>query len=241
MKWQFTVFLSALVLASTGHAASRTNEPDIVDSALTKGLVPVGFDDNDRVQVVVRGTFPSTCYKVGPHEVKVDAAPKTIVLRQKAYRYKGLCLNVTVAFTQVVEVGLLAEGQYAIEDNVSGRAIGNFSVTRSTTSNPDDYLYAPVADAYSETDANGHRWLALTGSFPNRCMRMKEVRISYYPEVIVVQPIAEMVAATRYAPCTQGEFRYSEKVALRDSLNGGTLLHVRSMDGQAINKFIQFH
>lgn len=241
MKWPLTILLSALFFSFPGHADTRGNEPDLVDVSLGKGLVPVGFDDNDRVQVVVRGTFPSTCYKVGPHEAKVDPVSKKIVLRQKAYRYKGMCLNVSVAFTQVVEVGLLGEGQYSIEDNLSGKAIGAFAVTRSTTSSPDDFIYAPVSDAYAETDVDGHRWLVITGSFPNRCMRMKDVRISYYPEVIVVQPIAEMMAASRYAPCTAGEFRYSERVALQNSLYGGNLLHVRSMDGQAINKFVTFH
>src|SRR5262245_14379881 len=112
MGWERTwsVLFSGIFFAATALAAA--DAPQIVDVSLGRSFVPIGFDNNDKVQVTVAGIFPDSCYKVGEYRTQVDDATQTIFIQQSAYRYGGECLPVTVPFTQVVDLGILREGNY---------------------------------------------------------------------------------------------------------------------------------
>ena len=69
-----TSFLTSSGLANDGQ------EPALVGAPVEKVFVPLGFDDNDNVEVVVHGHFQSTCFKVGPSTATVDAAAKTVTI-----------------------------------------------------------------------------------------------------------------------------------------------------------------
>jgi len=211
--------------------------PKIVNVEVRKTYVPTGFDDNDRIQLMAAGTFPNTCYKVGHYTTEIDAQTKTIRIRQSAYQYFGVCLNLVVPFSQIVDLGPLKAGTWQLVDASSGKAMSSFSVTRSTKPEPDEYLYAPVSDAYVHRDAaTGKDTVTLQGTFTDRCTQLKEVRVHYYPEVIVVQPIA--VHIEKRDGCAYELVRFSETVNLAEGLKGTYLLHVRAMNGQAISKLV---
>lgn len=224
---------SALSAADSG--------PTSVSIQLSKAYIPIGFDDNDRVQVVVEGTLPNSCYKVDPLISVVDTKNRTITLEQKALLYPGVCIETLVPFTKVAEIGLLSEGSYRLQDKMGKEDLGTLPVTRATKSEADDYLYAPITDAYvtvSTRDANTKKFkLHLTGAFTDRCTKLKNVVIHYYSDVIVVQPIA-VRAGTR--GCTGVKSRFSWDEELNSDLKGSKLLHVRSMNGEAINKVVDF-
>ncbi|NBW99597.1 hypothetical protein EBR03_08505, partial [bacterium] len=59
--------VSFLMAGGLVFADTNPNAPKTVETALTKAYIPLGFDDNDRIQIAVAGTFKNTCYKVGPH------------------------------------------------------------------------------------------------------------------------------------------------------------------------------
>lgn len=231
MIWKIGVFTAAFFLSVTSYA----KKPSIVGISVEKSFVPVGFDDNDRVQVTVAGAFPSTCYKVDTAKATVDAEQKAIRIWQTAYKYGGPCLRMIVPFTDVVDLGIVREGDYNLYDGPSGKWLGKLPITRSSHPGPDDYLYAPVNDAFLITDAAGTKTLTLIGEFSDRCTELKEVRVHYYPEVIVVQPIARR---TEIGPCEAMRNRFLKTVPLDPALRGTYLLHVRSMNGQAINKVV---
>jgi hypothetical protein len=84
-------------------------------------------------------------------------------------------------------------------------------------------------------DADSHRTLILDLKLPDSCCRLVRVDIHYYSDVIVVQPIAERSVSMECAPAFH-PFRVT--VPLRDDLSGRFLLHVRSMEGRALNKLI---
>jgi hypothetical protein len=143
-----------------------------------------------------------------------------------------------VPFTQTVDLGILEEGVYSLTDAHSGKVIGSLPVARAKTMAPDDFLYAPVTDAHIRTK-DGKNFLFIHGSFTDRCMSLKEVMVSYQQDVIVVQPIAKYNNPNQ-DECGYYLTRYRTEVELKSGLTGEWLLHIRSMDGQAVNRFAQF-
>lgn len=232
MTWKLAVFATAFAL---GLAAQGDQNPEIVDVSLQKSFIPIGFDDNDRVQVTVEGMFPNTCYKVSTTGASVNEEQKTIQFRQTAYHYSGVCLQMIVPFTQVVDVGLVKAGEYDLYDGTSGIWLGKLPVNRATHPEADDFLYAPVTDAFLTVDASATKTLTLVGAFSDRCTVLSDVKVSYFPEVIVVQPVAKRLGER----CEPGTIRFTKTIELDASLKGTYLLHVRAMNGQAINKIVE--
>jgi len=240
MGWVHLTFASLFFfVASTTAMAADQLLPEKVNVPLSKAFIPVGFDSNDRVQVTVEGTFPNTCYKVGPYSVQKDESAKAIRIQQTAYKYTGTCLMVQVPFVQTIEMGLLREGGWAIIDAGSEVNLGTLPVEVAKTESPDEFLYAPVGEANVFKDPTTNKTsLGLNGTFTDRCTTLKEVRVQYYPGVVVVLPIAEHNVAGR--ECGPQMTRFTHTLELKDGLEGVALLHVRSMNGQAINKVVEF-
>ena len=107
MKYKLHYITAVFFLCAAAHADFR---PRIVDMELNKAYIPIGFDDNDNVQVMVTGVFNNTCYRVGPTTVHVDETTKTIQIRQSAYDYGFECLQIELPFAQVVNIGLVPAG-----------------------------------------------------------------------------------------------------------------------------------
>lgn len=218
-------------LAFSGPLRADT-EPIITNWNVDQAFVPVGFDDNDKVQITVEGTFPSTCYKVGPYDVRTDEESRTMFLYQRAYKYGGTCLRMIVPFAQTMDIGMVKPGDYSLVDGYTGKSLGKLPVLVASNPGPDDFLYAPITDAWvTINETTRETTLNLTGTFTNRCTKLKEVKVNYNGNVIIVLPIAEHVSR-----CEDAKSRFQYKMRLQDGLQGTYLLHVRSMNGQAINK-----
>ena len=232
MKKLLSVFLAVFTLA--GARASEDTSPELVSIPLAKAFVPIGFDDNDHVQVVVTGEFPDTCYKLGPVTAKKTASG--IEILQQAYRHNGGCLDMMVSFSQVVDLDLLKAGDYEIKDSASGKTIGKLPITVAKAPSPDDYLYAPVEEVMVLEERGGKGpTLYLTGNFPSNRMQIKEVRVQRYNDVVVVQPIMQIVASAGEGRAAAHP-RFEVKQSLSNLPRGNFLLHVRSMNGKAVNK-----
>ncbi len=229
----FRLFILTFLFQSIASFAN--DKPTTVNVPLDRAYAPVGFDDNDRVQITVAGTFSNSCFRVQDSGVNVDEKQQTIHVWQTAYKYGGNCLRMMVPFTQVVNVGLIAAGQYTVLDKASGSEIGKVAVVTSTHPEADDYFYAPIHDAYLDAEVSGDKAVILVGEFSDACTEIDDVKVAYYPEAIVVQPIARRSEGV----CTLMKMPFIKKVDLDPSLKGTRLLHVRSMNGQAINKIVE--
>lgn len=233
MKHGLLVLLAGFVFGAGVRAADDTT-PELVPMPLTKAYVPIGFDDNDHVQVVVTGQFPDTCYKLGP--VTAQKTATGIEVLQQAYRHNGGCLDMMVPFSQVVDLDLVKAGDYEIKDRTSGKAIGQLPVAVAKAPSPDDYLYAPVEEVMILEERGGKGpTLYMTGNFPSRRMQVKEIRVQRFNDVVVVQPIVQ-IGANANEERANAHPRFEVKKALTDLPKGNFLLHVRSMNGKAVNK-----
>jgi len=235
MGWKLGVFVLGLALFFPINIFA--DAPTVIPVGLDRSFVPVGFDDNDRTEIHVAGVFPDTCYKVGPTRFDVDKTNKIIAIEQSAYHYSGVCIRVIVPYSQKIELGILESGNYQLKDATSGKMLGSLPVGLAKTESADDFLYAPVSDAQIRNH-DGKNYLYLRGSFTDRCMTLKEVVIHYYQEVIVVQPIAKYEGTADN--CGYQMIRYHQEVPLKEGITGDWLVHVRSMDGKAVDRFAQF-
>jgi len=234
--------MSAASVLSPGNALGADNLPglpELVKVLPQQVFAPSGFDDNDNAQVVVTGTLSSTCYKAGPATAKVDQTAKKIYVETQAYFYPGCwCLQVETPFSTVLDLGPIASGTYEVvgyAQNGTTRTLGNLPVAISAQADADDYLYAMVNDAYV-TQANGGRQLVLNGQLGNDCISLKEVKVIRKKDsVIEVLPITEYKNNTL---CRQVTIPFQTEVDLGAPIRAKTLIHVRSLSGQSINKMI---
>ncbi len=225
-----SLLLSGVVIAQEGGEG-----PSLVDTVFSGSYIPIGFDSNDQIQFVAEGVFPNSCYRKGPVEVVIDEEAKRINLSSQSYVYSGMCLQVLVNYSKVINVGVLSPGTYSITQGKDEQVIGSLPVKPNTVEGVDDFPYAPVNQAMLTRDVDGVT-LTLTGTFTNSCLSLGDVVVTPQKDVVVVQP---MVKVDDSGGCTNGKFRFTyEKLIAGKILSGRYLLHVRSMNGRSVNSLV---
>lgn len=227
-----TFLMATLVLAALVPAVVKA-ELTTLDVGFHTGYIPNGFDTNDTAQIVGEGLFSNGCYRPAGVDFSVDHVKKEITLNPKAYHYDGVCIQVLVPYSQVVDVGILKAGKYTVKQG-DQKNLGELNVKLATNSSPDDYLYAPISQAYV-TSSKGEVQVKISGEFTNSCMSLVQVLTEVQPRVIVVLPIAELVDGPL---CAQGMFPFEKTITLKNVKPERYLLHVRSLNAKAINNLV---
>ncbi len=229
--WTISVLSMAFALA-----AQADDSVEMVEYGYHTSYIPGGFDSNDNAQIVGEGIYPDTCYRPASPMVKTDPVTREVRVAPYAYHYNGICLKMLVPFDQTLDLGILPAGTFKIKQEQRGRDLemGTIKVGVAASSDADDFLYAPVSQAYAET-ANGKTKIRVTGSFTDSCMKLTDLIASVEPKVLVVQPIAEREGR---ADCTSGNFPFDRTVELNGVSRGRYLLHVRSLNGKAFNHLV---
>lgn len=237
MIWVFTFAL----LHSETSFAILSPTPRVFSVVPEKIFIPGGFDDNDRVQLILRGNLLNTCEKVGPIQTQIDKKNKKISINQKVFAYAGdWCVQMIIPFTQTIDLGMLEVGEYqvvSIDKFGTELTVGLLPIAPNQSPNADDFLYAPVEQIFIENNSTGHgNTLTLSGNFPNQCMKIKEIKIlERTAQVIEILPITEV---TQELPCENKQIKFKSQIQLKDLPKGITLLHVRTMNGKAINQVV---
>ena len=229
---QFIISLIAFAFVMSTYANSH--QPKQVPIGFEKLYVANGFDDNDNVQLVGEGYFPDSCYRSADVKATVDHVKKIVRVKTTAFLYEGICLTVILPFDRVVDLGILNAGIYKVVRDIDSVEIGRVGIKASLTKDADDYLYAPVSQAFFLARDHSNK-VSLTGDFPSSCMRLKEVRHIVQPDVLVIQPIAEIDPKVK---CAHGKFHFETTLEIGEMKSGRYLLHVRSMNGKAINSLV---
>jgi hypothetical protein len=234
---------TCLASGATARADLLPNLPSLVILPTQEVFAPASFDDNDSAQITLFGELPNTCFKAGPAAAKVDRAAKTIVIRNQSYHYPSCwCLDVRAHYSKTLELGVLPAGRYQVwveQQNGERKARGTLTISVSTKATPDDHLYAMIEDArVTPADEGAPKTLELTGVLASSCMELSEVKVAYRaPNVIEVLPIVSIGSG---ATCDQKRRPLKHEVALSPAWKGPTLVHVRSLNGQALNKVVHF-
>ncbi len=239
----FATTTACVAFSFAAHATAGSSV--LVQAPVEKIFVPQGFDDNDKVELVVHGHFTSSCYKMGPVDATIDAARKKIVVSAEAYYYPGaVCLQMMVPFIKSVELkGTLPTGNYTVEvANRPTAETSTLSIARSTRPDADDFLYAAVHSATLDVDTNGDQELVLKGQHPftiQGCIKFDEIKTYLSPsKVLVVQPITKIVSDDDECVGRVNN-RFEIRKKLTPDLNKGEyLMHVRVLDGNSVNQLL---
>jgi hypothetical protein len=228
---------SSVALASEG----RQPRPELVRAPVDKIFVPHGFDDNDNVELILKGEFPSTCYKAGPVSFNIDQASHKIIITAQSYRaQQTICADVMIRFVQPVHLGVLDEGTYTVEvQDTPQVAPLQLTIERAKKPTQDDYLYAPVDVASVQRDENGDDVLRIEGEYPymlTGCMVTREIRAQYDSNgVLVVQPISELTEGDECTAQNQKTHYLIKKDLGKLRTQGEFLIHVRTLNGLSLN------
>lgn len=228
------------LFAPFGHAEENPTE---VPSPVERIFVPHGFDDNDDVEIIMHGDLKDTCHHIGRTGADVDEEAKHITVWASAYVYEANegCAQTEAPFLQTVRVGLLKPGRYTVSYRDDASLQSEFNVRPATAITPDDFMYAPVENAAVFAAEDGAQTLVLQGHYPYMyvgCMQIKEVRMTREGDVLVVQPITEVLQGDvcRQRPSDQS---YKMTVTVTEPLSTEGLLHVRGLNGDSLNRLVQ--
>jgi hypothetical protein len=242
MNWTLlTVLLTSAIALAPNANADGFPKPTLVNVPLEHVFMPSGFDDNDNAQIVIHGEFPSTCYKAAKPQVRVDRKSHTIAISARAYVYTGcFCAEVMVPFSQTIDLGVLGDGEQRIvelDDKGKLRKERFMNISRSMSSAPDDFLYAPVKQVIVDRTVSP-AGLILTGTFPNDCMTLGKVKVlTRKKDIIEVLPIADYAENRK---CKAVSRPFVHRIRLKSEPTGDVLIHVRALNGQSLNQVERF-
>jgi hypothetical protein len=234
--------LLLVVVASSGADADTALDggsfppPELVQISSQGLYAPPMFDDNEPVEVVVHGALAGTCYKIAQPKVSISRADRLITIVPQAFRYTSRrCLDMSVSFTQSIDLGLLSQGHYRVLEYGPGGKPAHetsFSVEPSISDAPDDFLYAPVTGVRADFSQTPPAMI-LTGEFSSNCMELQETRVLHRAaHVIEVLPVAAYKGGSS---CHDDPRSFKVRVNLPPIEPGTTLIHVRSLSGAALD------
>ncbi|MFY7928335.1 MAG: hypothetical protein ACOVS5_05655, partial [Oligoflexus sp.] len=233
----------ALFLSASAFADAPEQDPVEIPAPVEKIFIPMGFDDNDNIEVVIHGNLPDTCHTVGKASAQVDPVTKEVRVKATSFKYPGkFCIQSITPFIQTISLGVLKEGDYQVYYDRDAAIRSKLNIARRKTESPDDFLYASVENAAIDVNfETGKQSLKLSGHFPYffvGCMVLRDVRTVRAPDdVVVVQPIAEIID-TPECETQPADKAFEYTAGLKEPFYGEGLLHVRALNGTSINRFI---
>lgn len=251
-------FSLVLVLASSPAVFARNHSMDtggqLVEIPVDTLLAPVqGFDENDDVQVVLHGHLPNSCYRLHHSQVDRGSQPGEFKVKQfAAKRTDGVCGNdhsmpehykLAAPFTNVVSIGSLPSGTYDFNYTLNGDRVGKRLLTVGTANQAreDDYPYAAVSSVSTADVIHKEQGIRVTlsGVLTSSCSYLdtKNIQIEKLNDVYVVKPVLRIKTGVM---CIQSLTPFSRTVELGSNHQvGDFLIHVRSMNGMAVNKVVE--
>jgi hypothetical protein len=240
-------FATAALLAASTYAEPSTpmKEPLRVNNI----FVPhEGFDDNDNVEFVLDGELKNACYQLGMSSVKVEGnvinvsleshrADDTYCVQDDAVLPEAILAP--VPFYKEIELGQLKAGEYIVRYE-TGSAVVNktFHVAQAPTNRQDSLNYAPVENASIDSivKIGDTVKLRLTGVLTSSCMHLRdEALVSQEGDVVVVQPLVRVDLTSK---CLMYLRPFSQDVTVPNLAEGRYLIHIRSMNGRALNRVL---
>lgn len=234
---------SILIIFSTVLSISHTASANRIFPLKPQyAFTPKGFDSNDNAQVILAGAFGDYCMKIGATKQKVDQDKKKIYIQQ-SYSTNQDCNDIEMYIPYSVEVNLgpLREGNYEVlvldTDNqytlMSTLPIA--AAKKSANGHSDQLLYAPVSSIEFKNTNRATPQLEIKGVFTNTCLNFTSVQVhARMGDVFEILPIV----SDRKSNCAVSIQPFTKTIDLPGFPLRNTLIHVRSMNGQAINKVI---
>jgi hypothetical protein len=229
------VMISGLAYAAPSEMKAASQQTEAQPVRFEEVFVPAGYDSNDNVQIVAEGTFADGCWSLHETPVATDLERHRITIKPSAHRSGEVCVQPAIRFQELIHIGQLPAGQYEIVQGENAEHLGQISVASASTDKVDDHTYAPVSKVEFRSENHG-TGIRLSGQFSSSCMEVEDVMISVQNNVIVLQPIMNL---RNELDCKKGTFPFKATTFIDFMQEGRYLLHVRTMDGLAINRIVE--
>lgn len=195
--------------------------------------VPKGFDSNDNVEVIVTGELPNTCYRRPYGEVKVINQSISIdVKATKIIDKNTICIEAIVPFMLSVPVGQLDEGSYriAVNPGTESEKDSELSIEQANSRGIDNFTYANVTSIKQIPNTS---YINIEGYHPSSCMDIERVEVvaNQNHDTYSVMPIIKQTKTV----CDRMIKPFSYHLELPSLNPQETLLHIRKIDGSALN------
>ncbi len=210
---------------------------------------PDGYDDNDDIEIIVEGYTPSFCH-VSP-EVKVkkleqeDGSKKFEISATATFIQQSRCTKVMIPFRKLIHLGKLTisknylqevhliEANNAINLKTKKRSIIRLPLKIRKASNAliDEKIYANVEKIIPKSKYS----LSLVGTNTSDCFEVQDVEIIQNKYSIVLLPIVSKNKNKNCWPPRKSYFSIDVDLPSQYLTNEKTLLHIRTMGGNAIN------
>ncbi len=199
---------------------------------------PAGFDSNDNTEIVITGYLPNLCYKAPKSTVTVKNGKISVTMNaMRRNNGMALCTVIKLPYTETVDIGVLDKGKYqvAVNEKTSLEFLGKLAVAEATSNSIDDVIYANVEKV--ERLVSDKRTVLLTGYNPSDCFELKEIIVKDNgSDTYSILP--KMKQVKEFCPKKMIPFTYEFEVPETLSAEK-VLLHVRVMDGRAVNAFFE--
>jgi hypothetical protein len=240
-------FATVALMAATTHAEPSTpmKEPLRVNNI----FIPTeGFDDNDNVEFVLDGDLKNACFQLGMSSVKIEG--NVISVSLESHRADDTyctqddavlpeAIQAPVPFYKEIELGQLKAGQYTLRYETASLVVNRtFNVAHAPTNSQDSLNYAPVQNASIDSivKIGDNVKLRLTGVLTSSCMHLRdEALVSQDGDVVVVQPLVTVDLTSK---CLMYLRPFSQDVTVPNLAEGRYLIHIRSMNGRALNRVL---
>jgi hypothetical protein len=199
--------------------------------------VPKGFDNNDSVEVVVSGFFPTPCYS--HNKVEVDTKKNIVKIRMTALlsddHFKW-CPEMVVPYFETVSVGNLKAGEYKVVVNSENKNFlkGKIGVDEATSSAIDEHVYAFVEGIERVGSTNEFILKAVEHS---DCLALDRIdAFDNGQDVVSILPIMKRVKFG----CNPQEKKveYRTQIDFTNMKGDKALVHVRTMTGKSVNGLV---
>lgn len=235
---------SAAISAAPATTLLMDPPGDPVHLGTTSLFIPQNFDDNDDVVIVVDTELPSSCYELLEPQSQVDLNNKVISVTAIGRRNNRLCLPVMTPTSSVVNIGTLPQGEYTIVTN-NGWLTDKLPVKEAPTSGPDDHRYADVKQVWIDYAPEHKGVHLLDGEY--RYTAVIEARRHFTCEVLDRFEVIDSGRTLELLPimklqgdveCKEIDEVFHARALLPELSEGRYLLHVRSTDGQSVNRVV---
>lgn len=236
----FAVAALVSLIPNVGFAVDPIEIPSPVDSI----FIPSGYDDNDNIEIILQGHFRNTCQRTGRSGFSIDEESRTIKIWATSYQYDSApCATLVTPFIQVVKVGFLPFGGYRVVYGPNTSVARDIAVARRVSESPDEYTYAPVTEVAIRTNQElKPQFIEMEGVYPlmlHGCSKITRIIVNRDDrDIIVVQPVMEIFDG---ADCDDHELEFKKVVELETPFRGKGLLHVRVLNGNSLNKYIEIN
>lgn len=193
--------------------------------------IPRGFDSNDNSEIVITGRLPSTCYLKPKGEVNIKDNKITVkAMATEVYGDDVSCIQAVVPYMITVSLGQLKQGFYEIIINGHDSLSQSIFIEEANSNGINNFPYANV-QYVSKTSSPG--MVRIYGVHPSSCMEIDDVKIivNEQADTISVMPIIKQTQEV----CDTSTKPFVHMVKLPSSIRKRSLLHVRKIDGTAIN------